>query len=222
MSKNSERVKLWMGEDWFGELMWILQDLRQHFQYQIEAREAEQDQEGAEGYRQDLRENIQLVNKIIKYGWYEEKAEGRNEARVEFFASEARDLIWQLILFSVLHTPKNAGASLYKEYKRKHESYIAGELTVPNELSNAAARELIQAEALGGVYLVKNKDGKCYIVDHGFTELVKTDDHWEDKEYGFDENVFGKTKYSYDIVSWEDEKPLNIFDYLKENGWVRL
>ena len=222
MSKNSERVKLWIGEDWFGELMWILENMQQQLKHYISTLEAEHNEEVAESYRQNLRDNIRLVNKIIKYGWYEEKGDGHNEARIEFFASEARDLIWQLILFSVCNTPKNAGASLYEEYKAKHEAYKKGELTIPDELSKAAAFELIAASAFGGVYLIKNRDGKCYIVDHGVTELIKTEERWEDKESGFDENVFEETKRSYDIVSWDDKDPLDIADYLKKNGWGAL
>lgn len=220
MSKNSERVKLWTSEYWFGSMMWILQDVRESIEGEIKRCEAARNAKGADGWREYLRANLRLVDKIIKYGWYEEKPEGRDEARVEFFASEARDMIWQLLLYSTIHSPEGAGTGLYEEYKKKHEAYKSGELTIPNELSDAAAAELIEASALGRTYLVKNKDGRCYLVDHGYTELIKTADGWEDKEYGFEEEVFEETEHSYEIVSWEDEEPLDIDAYLKEHGWI--
>lgn len=132
ISKNSDRTKVCMGEDWFGDLMWILQDLQPHIQQEIDIRAEEQDQEGAESYRQDLRENIHLVNKIIKDMLYEKKPDGHYEVCIEFSASETQNLIWQFILFSTFHTPKNAG-EIIEECIEKHEAYKAGE-RIPIEL----------------------------------------------------------------------------------------
>lgn len=89
-------------------------------------------------------------------------------------------------------------------------------------MTQRKAHELFGLWCVGYDQLVRNKDGQCYHVDHGRSgDLVKTDDGWEDPEYGFDENVFMKTKYDYEIVSWSDEAPLNTYDYLMKEGWVR-
>lgn len=92
-----------------------------------------------------------------------------------------------------------------------------------NGLTQRKAHELFGLWCVGHDLLVKNKDGQCYHVDHGRAgDLIKTDERWEDPEYGFDENVFVKTKYDYEIVSWSDESPLDVYDYLMNEGWVMV
>ncbi len=91
------------------------------------------------------------------------------------------------------------------------------------DLTQRKAHELFYLWCVGYNLLVKNKDGLCYHVDHGRSgDPIKTERGWEDPEYGFDENVFAKSKYDYDIVSWDDEEPLHVFDYLVAAGWVKL
>lgn len=80
-------------------------------------------------------------------------------------------------------------------------------------------KELAGMNSIGYEYLVKNKDGTVYFVDHGYTEIIKAEEQWEDKEYGFDENVFVEAKCNYDdLVSWDDEEPFDIYDYLVKNN----
>ena len=79
--------------------------------------------------------------------------------------------------------------------------------------------ELCGRYRLGAELLVKNKNGDVYFVDHSFSgKLVKTKTRWEDARYGFDENIFSKSRFSYSFVSWEDDEPLDIEQYLFKNG----
>lgn len=91
-----------------------------------------------------------------------------------------------------------------------------------NGLTRAKAHYLFHLAMVGGTYLVKDKDGSCWIVDHGAGEVAKEGDHWIDTEGpDWQENSFMESKYDFDIVSWEDPEPLDIYDYLKENGWLK-
>lgn len=75
--------------------------------------------------------------------------------------------------------------------------------------------------ALGAEFLVKNKNGEVYFIDHGYSgKLIKTNERWEDAHYGFDDNIFEKSKFDYSIVSWEDREPLNIYEHLGRSGWL--
>lgn len=90
------------------------------------------------------------------------------------------------------------------------------------KLPRKAAREMFYRSRLGDVYLVRNKDGKCYFVDHGCTgKPVKREEQWEDPEYGFNEYVFLEAKYDYPIVAWSDDEPLDIDEYLIREGWMK-
>lgn len=91
-----------------------------------------------------------------------------------------------------------------------------------NGLARGKAHYLFYEAALGGTYLVKDEDGTCYIVDHGAGELAKENGHWIDTD-GPDSQEFSfqEAKHDFDIVSWSDEEPLDIWDYLKDNGWIQ-
>lgn len=79
--------------------------------------------------------------------------------------------------------------------------------------------ELCGHYRLGAELLVKNKNGDVYFVDHSYSgKLIKNGERWEDARFGFDENVFEKSRFSYPFVSWEDEEPLDIEQYLLKNG----
>lgn len=88
------------------------------------------------------------------------------------------------------------------------------------KLKSSQARYLYRECRFGAELMVKNKNGEVYLVDGGNCGLVKTANCWEDEEYGFDENVFQLSKYNFDFVSWDDKEPLDIWEYLKKNGWV--
>ena len=90
-----------------------------------------------------------------------------------------------------------------------------------NGLTRGKAKYLFILQCGGATYLVKDKDGTCWIVDHGAGELAKKDGHWIDTEGPYCQAIsFEESKYEFNIVSWEDEKPLDIYNYLKENGWI--
>ena len=89
------------------------------------------------------------------------------------------------------------------------------------KITKKHALEMYNHNGCGQHYLVQNKDGSFYLVDHQFTELVKTKSRWEDKKYGFDtQNVFWKANCNYSaIVSWKDDAPFDVDIYLQETGW---
>lgn len=90
-----------------------------------------------------------------------------------------------------------------------------------NGLTRTKAHYLFYEAMVGGTYLVKDEDGTCWIVDHGAGDISKKDGHWIDLNGpDWQEQSFSEAKYDFDIVSWEDEKPLDIYDYLVENGWI--
>lgn len=87
-------------------------------------------------------------------------------------------------------------------------------------LSRGKAHYLYWEHRVGAEYLVKDKDGTCYLVDHGTAGITKEKDHWIDiGGPDWQANSFEEAKYDFDIVSWSDEKPLKIYDYLRINGW---
>ncbi len=91
-----------------------------------------------------------------------------------------------------------------------------------NGLTRGKARYLFWQTLVGGDYLVKNKDGTCFIVDHGAGELKKRKGKWiSDCGADWTEEALSEAEHDFDIVSWEDEMPLNILDYLTSNGWIR-
>lgn len=108
----------------------------------------------------------------------------------------------------------------FDKFMELNDDFRNGNLVVDKPLSCKAAYEMYEWAMCGAVYLVKNKDGSCYFVDHGFTELVKSDERWMDIKWGAFGPCFVRSKINYDIVSWEDERPLDIWKYLRNKGWV--
>lgn len=155
-----------------------------------------------------------LLKTFLEYGHFEVNEEGVKEARLELYPTEAQDLLWQFII------------ALYDDEMDTtyYDHFKDGTFEVEEALTRNAAGEMYEQYMVGAVYLVKNKDGKCYFVDHGFSgELIKTADHWEDKKYGFEDYeglIFSESKREYKIVSWEDKEPLDVYKYLVENGWM--
>lgn len=91
-----------------------------------------------------------------------------------------------------------------------------------NKISEKVARYLYGNWRCGSEFLVKNKDGSLFFVDHGYSgRLIKTNERWEDEKYGFDENVFISAKQGSRLVSWKDETPFDIYKYLEKNGWIK-
>jgi len=217
---KDDKMRLWMDDFWFNELMLTLHELRDFCSFMMEEKESKDPL-----FKSLFNENTELINKIIRYAWYEEKPDNIREVRVELFPSEGRKLIWQLLASNLFFSDtESPDFSYYNVYKAKHEAYKKGEISFSDEVSVSAARELYNLWRLGYVYLVKNKDGTCYAVDHGCIDVpVKAEERWEDPEYGFDDqNVFLETKHDFKIVSWDDEAPLDIGDYLIDNGWIAL
>lgn len=87
-----------------------------------------------------------------------------------------------------------------------------------NGLTRGMAKYLYVEHRLGAEYLVKDRDGRCYIVDHGAGELYKYGGCWKDR-LGDREDSFQESKYDFEIVSWKDKEPLELYEYLKDNGW---
>jgi len=217
-SKKSERIKLWLDECSFNTLVCALN-------YVNAVVDEQQDSLTYLDYLDIKAENRKLMNKIIQYGWYEENA-NKKEARIELFPSEARELICQLLHFVeiVIDEIEIDMQDNYDTLKQKHEAVKSGLLQLENILTVKQARELMEMCWGGAVYLVKNKDGKIYYVDHGFTELVKTDERWEDKEYGFEDViglVFTECNMKLDFVSWCDTEPTHIETFLKVKGFMK-
>lgn len=215
MKKKDGKARLCMDEYWFNKFMAALEELNEECTWLIE-----------HNYPNNVdfntvlkRDNDAIIDKITRFAWYEEKS-GYKEVRIELYPSEMRDIIWQLLAYLELNIQTRDNPTGYEKYKENHEKFLNGELTLAKILTKAAAKELYNNWRVGGTYLVKNKDGSCYVVDHGCTELVKLEDHWEDRVYGTEDFVFWKLKRNYEIVSWEDDTPLNIGDYLKENNWL--
>lgn len=105
----------------------------------------------------------------------------------------------------------------------KGNNSVGAWMVVQKAISKKEAFELYGRFRLGAVYLVRNRDGSVYFVDHGYQgEIVKTEDRWEDTVLGFSENVFipVNARYKFEIVAWEDEKPLDIYRYLCQSGWL--
>lgn len=213
---KSERVKMWFNEDWFEQLMAVLYEQQDNIKSVIEST---QDEKIKNAYSISLEENKKLINKIIRYGWPEEKSDEKNQVRIEFFPSEARELIWQLLMFSVMYKSFD-NTTYFSDFCLEHESIKENNPEKNSKLSKKSALEIYNNSRIGRVYLVRNKNGKLYYVDHRYTELVKKEDRWEDKKYGFDWNVFVECNLDLENVKWEDERPLNIYQLLHDEGWV--
>ncbi len=215
MYRKNDRIKLWFAKDWFNALIDILYYVNDYTKSSIKS---------GHMFSDDLIDNEKLISKIMRYGWYEENEDGKEEVRIELFPSEARDLIWQLLNYSVLTFKSAEGCSHYENFKEIHDSIKNGEMKVPKILHPYSAEYLYENYKLGCEFLVKNKDENIFFVDHGYSgKLIKKEDHWEDAEYGFDENVFipVNSHINIDIVSWDDEEPLDIYKYLSENAWLK-
>lgn len=139
----------------------------------------------------------QLRDKIWRYSHFEEN---NNQVVIEFFPSEMRMLcdIFLFVFEVVCDAPKRMKLKIgkvvpnyFEIYPEKHEEYTYK----PKLLSTAAIRQLINMFSIGYYWLVCNKDGKIYFVDHGIMPVEKIGDVWNNKEYD-----------GYVVQAFEEEK----------------
>lgn len=215
----AERAKITLTEDWFDLLIEILAEAKETILINLDG----SDIKSETGLKLDLAANEKLTEKLVKYCRYEEIEGGHNVARIDLFASEAKDLIWQMLLCCANHVDMPDECGHYMDYKAMHEEFMQ-EPKKKAIITKSAARELLGEWSIGYDQLVQNKDGSCYLVDHGRSgDLIKVNSRWEDPNYGFDENVFRRVSPSFKkIVSWDDEQPLDVMDFLIEHGFVAV
>lgn len=208
---KSERVKITLSDSWFDLLVESL--------LMTMSAESNMIKNGDEAWRGDMERNERLLRNISKYSRYYTSEDGVDMVEIQMFSREASELIWQLLLCCGIFVEPPETGYHYKLCQAEREKYIRQK----DRLPQGAARELFDCMRVGYDLLVKNKNGKCYHVDHGRSgDLVKNGSKWEDPEYGFDENVFLEADYRYKIVSWSDEEPLDVHDYLLQEGWMKL
>ena len=209
--QKTERVRIPLEASWFDMLVQSLQDTREGLMSIIE--------KGGEDWEGELERNETLLKRIALYSHYYKSEAGEDFVDIQVFPREASELVWQLLLCCSSYVEPPAKGTHYEKCKSEHEEYVRKR----NAMPQVEARELFHLMSVGYDLLVKNKDGKCYHVDHGRSgDLIKKGGKWEDPEYGFDENVFQKARYSYKIVSWSDESPLDVRDYLLKEGWMKV
>lgn len=70
---------------------------------------------------------------------------------------------------------------------------------------------------VGYDWLICNKDGRIFFADHGLYPLEKGDKVWNNNEidgYSVSAFVEDKKKRYKSLVSWEDEQPFDIYEFL--------
>lgn len=103
--------------------------------------------------------------------------------------------------------------SYFDEYSKKHEKCIYK----GNKLSKGAIQELYNMNRVGYDWLICNKDGRIFFADHGLYPLEKGDKVWNNNEidgYSVSAFVEDKKKRYKSLVSWEDEQPFDIYEFL--------
>ena len=208
---KSERIKLSMDEVYFNELYNALETMRSF--YTLE--------ENKEKFRVEREENEKLINKLIRYGWFEEHGED-NQYRVELFPSEAREMIKELLENSILLRVKTENEVLLDYYnfaKEQHELLKDGKIEHKTSFTVKQAQVLYEWRCCGYEYLVRFKNGELYLVDHGHTKLIKTDTRWVDENKEYNDSVFEKCKLKLDFIKWENDEPTEIDKLLNDKGF---
>lgn len=65
----------------------------------------------------------ELKEDIIRYGEFYEDDSGEKRIRVSLYSSTASDLIWQLLLASMLYVTVPKDSSHYEKFKKLHDDF---------------------------------------------------------------------------------------------------
>ena len=152
---------------------------------------------------------LDLQNKIWRYSHFEKESE---LITMDMFPSEVKNLFWTFLLNS-FHEHDYTNESYFDEYSKKHEKCIYK----GNKLSKGAIQELYNMNRVGYDWLICNKDGRIFFADHGLYPLEKGDKVWNNNEidgYSVSAFVEDKKKRYKSLVSWEDEQPFDIYEFL--------
>jgi hypothetical protein len=211
---KTERTKMWFSKEKFNLLM----DTIEEDYYYTDLLESKK--EFSEYAKSEKIKNRALVEKMIKYSHFENKIDGE-EIRIEFFPSEARDLI--LILLHVIAFKKYEDfqeKDYFEAIKTLHENFKKGEKRKPI-YTDSQLQYLEGYVSVGVVGVVRNQNGELYFVDHGFSELYKKNGKWVDAVCGDTDKALGlafydKCKVDIQEVKWEDEEMLDLQNFVKE------
>ena len=152
---------------------------------------------------------LDLQNKIWRYSHFEKESE---LITMDMFPSEVKNLFWTFLLNS-FHEHDYTNESYFDEYSKKHEKCIYK----GNKLSKGAIQELYNMNRVGYDWFICNKDGRIFFADHGLYPLEKGDKVWNNNEidgYSVSAFVEDKKKRYKSLVSWEDEQPFDIYEFL--------
>lgn len=152
---------------------------------------------------------LDLQNKIWRYSHFEKESE---LITMDMFPSEVKNL-FLTFLENSFYEHDYTNESYFDEYLKKHEECIYQ----GKKLSKGAIQELYDMNGVGYDWLICNKDGRIFFVDHGLYPLEKGEKVWNNKKFdGYSISAFveDKKKRYKSLVSWEDEQPFNIYEFL--------
>ena len=201
---RKDRVWMKFKKDDFNQLMGVLSKQIERYE-EIEAQNL-----NLKADIQDEKECLlDLQNKIWRYSHFEKESE---LITMDMFPSEVKNL-FLTFLENSFYEHDYTNESYFDEYLKKHEECIYQ----GKKLSKGAIQELYDMNGVGYDWLICNKDGRIFFVDHGLYPLEKGEKVWNNKKFaGYSISAFveDKKKRYKSLVSWEDEQPFNIYEFL--------
>ena len=124
MKTQEESVRLGLDKEQFGALAHILSEMAEYLEHQMN--EVEKGSFEEEDYYNFLTENQNLLSRFIADADYKDQDDYEEgyEAGVyiDLTPREARDLVWQLLMFVARSIPKGAADGQFEEFKAQNLS----------------------------------------------------------------------------------------------------